>query len=101
MSWEMKVPTLHQFAKAARLLESDERVPYSFEKRVMSRLKLREAVDISAMFARVMWKAALGCLAISLATGALVTFRTSSSWDLFATDLERTVLAPVDVEDTW
>ena len=97
----MKVPTLHQLAKAARLLESDERVPYSFEKRILSRLKLREAADISAAFGKMMWKAALGCIAISLVTGAVITFASGPSAELFASDLERTVLAPVEVEDSW
>jgi hypothetical protein len=98
---EMKVPTVHQFAKAARALKSDERVPFAFEKRILARLNGRAAVDVSAMFARVMWKAALSCLAISLITGAVVSFSGASSGELLATDLERTVLAPVDVEDTW
>jgi hypothetical protein len=97
----MKVPTVHQFAKAARLAENDERVPYCFEKRVMSRLKLKEAADISAMFAQMMWKAAMGCIAISIVTGAVVTFAGAPSGELFASDLERTVLAPVEVEDSW
>jgi len=95
----MKVPTLHQLAKAARLLESDERVPYSFEKRVMSRL--REAADISTTFTKMMWKAALGCIAITIVTGAVITFAGAPSAELFASDLERTVLAPVEVEDSW
>ncbi len=99
----MKVPTLHQFAKAARWLESAEAVPavpYAFEKRIMARLKA-EAHDVSALLARVMWRAALGCLAICLLTGVAIEFTAPSSGELFATDLERTVLAPVEVEDTW
>ena len=97
----MKVPTLHQLAKAARLLESDERVPYSFEKRILNHLKLREAADISTTFAKTMWKAALGCIAISLVTGAVIVFAGAPTAELFAGDLERTVLAPVEVEDSW
>ena len=97
----MKVPTVHQFAKAVRLLGSEEAVPYAFEKRILARLRIREAADISAMLARAMWRAALGCLAISILTGAFISFGGASSGELFATDLERTVLAPVDVEDSW
>jgi hypothetical protein len=97
----MKVPTVHQLATAARRIEDDERVPYVFEKRIMSQLGSRNASDISAALAKMMWKAALGCLAISVVTGALVTFAGTSSGELFATDLERIVLAPVDVEDSW
>jgi hypothetical protein len=97
----MKVPTLHQFAKGARAFENDQRVPYAFEKRIMNALKISCAQDISGMLARTMWRAALSCLAISLITGAAISFASPSTGELFATDLERTVLAPVDVEDTW
>ena len=98
---EMKVPTLHEVAKAARIIGSDERVPYAFEKRIISRLKSLHPQDISAMLSSMMWRAALSCLAISLITGAAITFAGSSTGELLAGDLERTVLAPVDVEDTW
>ena len=97
----MKVPTLHQVAKAARTIASDERVPFAFEKRILSRLKSLHPQDLSAMLNSLMWRAALSCLAISLITGAAISFGGSSSGELFAGDLERTVLAPVDVEDTW
>jgi hypothetical protein len=98
---EMKVPTLDQFTKAARSLPDDERVPYAFEKRVIAHLSGRAIADISGMMASAMWKAARGCLAISLITGAAVGFAGTSPAELFASDLERTVLAPVDVEDSW
>ena len=97
----MKVPTLHQVANVARIIGSDERVPYAFEKRILTRLKSLHPQDISAMLSSLMWRAALSCLAISLITGAAISFAGSSAGDLFASDLERTVLAPVDVEDTW
>lgn len=76
-------------------------MPFSFEKRVMNHLKLREAADLSALFAKMMWKAALGCIAIFLMAGAVVGFAGAPSAELFASDLERTVLAPVEVEDSW
>src|SRR5687768_18464213 len=101
MRWKMKVPTVHQLATASREIPADERVPYAFEKRVMHQLGLRHVADISTTLARMMWKAAFGCMAISLITGALVTFAGASSGELFASDLERIVLAPVDVEDSW
>src|SRR5688500_9041106 len=97
----MKVPTLHQVANAARVIRSDDRVPYAFEKRIMSRLKSLHPQDISAMLTHLMWRAAVSCLAISLITGAAISFADPSAEELLASDLERTVLAPVDVEDTW
>jgi hypothetical protein len=97
----MKVPTLHQLARAARCFQDDERVPFAFEKRILARLKAGSAADLPSMLAQMMWRAAFSCLAISLITGAVISFASTTSGDLFATDLERTVLAPVDVEDTW
>jgi hypothetical protein len=97
----MKVPSLHQLVKAARLIGYDEGVPYAFEKKVINRLKGLQPQDLTAMLTRVMWRAALSCLAISLITGAAISFARPTSGELFAGDLERTVLAPVDVEDTW
>jgi hypothetical protein len=97
----MKVPTLHQFAKATRNIPDLENMPYAFEKRIMHRLRMLHVQEVPIALARIMWRAAFSCLAIALVTVAAITFAGSSSGELFASDLERTVLAPVDVEDTW
>ena len=100
----MKIPTLHQISLAARSLPSDDRVPYAFEKRIMAHLfgaKLSDLSDLWAAWGAAMWRAAFSCLVISALTGAAVAFSNPSRAELFASDLERTVLAPVDVEDSW
>jgi hypothetical protein len=98
---EMKMPTMVQVKKVARALPDDERVPYAFEKRVMAHLWNARPADIWNACAGLMWRAAVSCLLISLITGAAVSFADPSTNELFATDLERTVLAPIDVDDSW
>lgn len=98
------MPTLGQFARAARAVQSvykDERVPYAFEKRIMAHLSGRKVGEISGSLANTMWRAAISCMVIAVVTGAIVAFVEPASGELFATDLERAVLAPVDVDDTW
>lgn len=97
----MRSPSLEQIKKAARSLESDERVPYAFEKRIMALLKEARPADVWNAWAPMMWRAALSCLLITAITAAVVEFADPSRGELMATDLERTVLAPVDVDDTW
>ena len=100
----MKIPTFEQFIRGARSFadggQNVEAVPYAFEKRIMAHLGQRVS-DLSSSLASAMWRAAFGCLVISVLTGALVSFANPSGAELFATDLERTVLAPVDVDDSW
>lgn len=103
---EMKMPSLGQFSGAARRVErvdraAMERVPFAFEKRIVAHLRGVRPSDFWNGCASLMWRAAISCLIITVITGAAVTFADSSQTDLFATDLERTVLAPVDVEDSW
>jgi hypothetical protein len=98
---EMKMPMLRQFISAARSINTNERVPYAFEKRIMANLLGAKPVDLWNAYAGIMWRAALSCLLITAITGAAVKFADPSRADLFASDLERTVLAPVDVDDTW
>jgi hypothetical protein len=97
----MKTPTFGQFTKAARRITDDQRVPYAFEKRIMAHLAGRKISDLSSALASTLWRAAFSCLLITLVTSAVVGFANPSAGELFATDLERTVLAPVDVDDTW
>ena len=100
---EMKTRTPHstsKFLMLARALRTDERVPYAFEKRIMANLRNGKA-DLWMAWSGTMWRAAFSCLVISALTGAAVTFSNTSQAELFASDLERTVLAPVDVDDSW
>lgn len=98
---EMKTPSPGQLAKAARSIPVEEHVPYMFEKRIMAHLANITVADLSKSIASVMWRAAFSCLLITVVTSAVVAFAEPSSSELLASDLERTVLAPVDVEDSW
>lgn len=55
---------------AARTSAPSERVPYAFEKRVMARLPIRTAVDLSAIWARALWRAAVSCIALTILLSA-------------------------------
>jgi hypothetical protein len=89
------------FLNLARSLQTDDRVPYSFEKRIMARLRHSKAADLWTAWSGTMWRAAFSCILIFALTGVAVTFSDTSRAELFASDLERTVLAPVDVDDSW
>lgn len=92
---------LLKFSSLARSLPTDDRVPYAFEKRIMARLRNSKAADLWTAWSGTMWRAAFSCLLIFALTGVAVTFSDTSHAELFASDLERTVLAPVDVDDSW
>lgn len=67
----------------------------------MAQLRNSKAADLWTAWSGMMWRAAFSCLLISALTGVAVTLSDSSRTELFAGDLERTVLAPVDVDDSW
>jgi hypothetical protein len=95
------MPTIKDILKCARSLPAEERVPYAFEKRIMARLRDTAVADLWSVWSGTMWRAALSCLVVSALVGAAVTYSDPSRAELFASDLERTVLAPVDVDDSW
>lgn len=95
------MPSLDQLFRSARSLQSEEGIPFAFEKRIMAHLAGAKPADFWSACAGMMWRAALSCILISAIAGAAVSFADHSRADLFATDLERTVLAPVDVDDSW
>jgi hypothetical protein len=55
--------------EAARADKPSERVPYAFAKRVTARLSARPALDLSADWARALWRAAVPCIAIPMLLG--------------------------------
>jgi hypothetical protein len=83
------------------LVPTNEAVPYAFEKRIMAHLAGARTVDLWNAYAGIMWRAALSCVLISAIAGAAISFADPTRAELFASDLERTVLAPVDVDDSW
>ncbi len=86
---------------AARADTPDDRVPYTFERRVMALLASRTGADQWVLWARRLWQAAASCVAIALLIGAWVFFNpaaSSGSPDL-AQNFENTLLASVDQSD--
>jgi hypothetical protein len=90
---------------AARANPPDERVPYAFEKRVMAHLTSKPALDLGALWARAMWRAAAPCVAVSLlllGVSSFVNTETSSAGEEGSPDLEETMLAVIDQsEEVW
>ena len=92
--------------KAAQKLPEDTRVPYSFEKRIMARLKSEPVPDSLALWARGLWQASVPCLAlmVAISTWSVIDRQDNPVVDPLATDLELTMLQPFDelnVEELW
>lgn len=103
----MKSLDPQNFLRLARSIPDDSRVPYSFEKRILARIRQASSPqpDLSATWAKFLWKAAAVCLAISLATGVLASFIDAPAPappSILSIELEETVLAPIVLEqEAW
>ena len=96
---------------AARAHPPADRVPYAFAKRILARLAPAPVLDLSALWARALWRAAAPCVALTLLLGvwSFVGGQNNSSGpgltdnDDFAQHFERTMLAAVEepAEDGW
>lgn len=86
--------TPEEFVKLAREMPRDERVPYTFEKRVMANLSTSLAADPLAQWARALWRAVAPCVAVTV-IAAFVSFSQAieTPTDLDAA-LENAVLTP-------
>lgn len=92
---------------AARANPPDDRVPLAFEKRILAHLVSKPAADISALWARALWRAAIPCVAVTVLMGALsflpadTTTNTTHEEDLSQT-FEQSLLASSDqLEENW
>ena len=98
-------PLRHKLLAAARANPPDDRVPYAFEKRVMAHLSVKPALDLSALWARALWRAAAPCVAVSLLLLGVTSFvgtEATSAGDDASPDLEETMLAVIDQsEEVW
>ena len=89
---------------AARAQSPSEHVPYAFEKRVMAMLSSRPVVDLGALWARALWRAAGPCIAIMVFLAAWSFFaadgRTSGRTPMtdLSQEFENTLLAVADQE---
>jgi len=62
-------PLQQKLLAAARAHPPGDRVPYAFEKRILARLKESPAFDVSALWARALWRGAASCVALTLLLG--------------------------------
>lgn len=94
---------IEKFIQLARNVPSDTRVPYAFEKRILARLAGPSSLDFWTLWARVLWRAAIPCLALTLAVGVYASFlHEAPPEDLLSAELEAAVFAPVQIEEeTW
>ena len=95
----MKTALFTQIIRLARNARVDTRVPYAFENRVMAHLRMPK--DIWAVWLPTMKQAAFGGLALLALTSIFVGYVHERPSDLLAGDLERTVLASVNIDETW
>ncbi|HEV7926586.1 MAG TPA: hypothetical protein VGR14_14600 [Verrucomicrobiae bacterium] len=90
---------------AARKHPPGEQVPYAFEKRILSHLVRRPAVDIWDLWCRPLWQAALSCIAITVVCGfwAYSSRPNPDNADNFSQEFEAAVFAPMSdhIEDSW
>ena len=108
----MNLESLRQkLLAAARVNPPSDHVPYAFEQRILARLKEKPALDLAALWARALWRAAAPCVAITLLLGGwLLISLNPNPTNLIAEDpdlsqhFEQTMLAAVDdnpTEDIW
>ena len=91
----MNLETLQtRLISAAKANPPSSNVPYCFEKRVMAHLRNQSPVNIWALWAQPLWRAALSCIAITMLCGiwSMANLSTSDSSDL-SQDLESAVYA--------
>lgn len=87
----MEPETLRQkLLSAARSQPPADRVPYAFAKRIMARLKESPAPDLSALWARALWRASAPCIALALLLGV---------WSFIGARNNPGVSVPVENED--
>lgn len=89
---------------AARANPPSDHVPLAFEQRVLAHLKARQAVDVSAFWARALWRAVVPCVALAvilLVAAVSLTTEAQAEPDL-AQAFEQTMLAASEqLEVSW
>ncbi len=92
---------------AARANPPSEHVPLAFERRILAHLTAKPAVDLAALWARALWRAAIPCVAVTVLLGAL-SFAPSGAADNATNEIElsaafeETLLASTDQqEELW
>jgi hypothetical protein len=87
---------------AARSNPPEDRVPYAFEKRILTRLASQPRADSSAVWARALWRAAVPCVAVTILLTTLSFTMVSTETATVTSDedisqqFELALLAPAD-----
>ncbi len=101
----MNIAKLQQkLIQVARKTPVNDRTPYAFEKRIMARLTTLPKVDVWSLWSHALWRAAAPCVAITMVLTAWSFYQhnTAPIQEVRATELENTVLAPLDsLGDVW
>lgn len=87
--------------KVARADKPSDSVPFTFEKRVMARIRAVRVVDPWAAWSQALWRATAPCAAVALMLGAWTFFQPESSGDPgeeLASHFEQTLLAGIDAD---
>jgi hypothetical protein len=81
---------------AARATPPSDAVPYAFEQRIMARLRERPTLDVGALWARSLWRAAFSCVAVVLMLGAFTWIAPAGhATPSLDQEFEAAILAPV------
>jgi len=94
---------------AAKANPPADRVPLAFEKRILANLKAHPVADLSALWARALWRAVIPCVAVTVVLAALAFVPASNpsvtnltSEEDLSQSFEQTLLASSDqLEETW
>lgn len=85
---------------AARLNPPGDHVPFTFEKRVIARLRESPMPDFAAFWARALWRAATACVALTLLIGVWSFIgsknQPAAQNENFSQHFEQTMLAAVN-----
>jgi hypothetical protein len=85
---------------AARANVPDDRMPYTFEKRIIALISSPRATDRVALWVRGLWQAAASCAVIALLFGVWAFFNPAPSTNNdLSQNFETTLLASVDQSD--
>ena len=90
---------------AAKVNPPADRVPFAFEKRILANLATPSVADVSALWARALWRAVIPCVAITAVLAALAFVPANNSTATSDEDLsqsfEQTLLASANqLEDS-
>lgn len=99
----MNLDTLkNKLIAAAKQNPPSDHVPYAFEKRIMAHIHSLQPATVWALWGQPLWRAALGCVALTVVMGALsFDFGNAGDQDNFSQDFESAVYAGMNqhVED--